>query len=372
VTAAITFYAQWFDPSLQRYTVTYSGNGATGTPPESKTVNTGTSIVLPGAGGLTYTGKIFARWDTSAGGTGTSYAAGASYAVTGNATLYAQWDNAPLVPGGSTLAEKFAYIASQTDDGTVYDITVTQNEYLDPTTVETMGRNVTINLHSASAADIKSIQLESPGSLFVINSNMTLKLSNIILKGISSNNVALITVGNSGSLVMDDGAKITLNTNISAQGGGVRLNNGTMTMNGGEISYNTVGPYWPDGGGGGISLNNNSTVILKGGIISNNTVNGYGGGIYIGSTCTVTMNGGIVSNNNITRSGGGVYVAGTFIKRPAPGTTESGIIYGGIGAMANTGTGAALYRANGTLHRVERTLGVYDEITSASDDGGWE
>jgi uncharacterized repeat protein (TIGR02543 family) len=378
VTTNITLYAKW--RIEVKYTVTYNANGATGTVPATQMVDPETVITLPGAGGLTSSGKTFDGWNTNAGGTGTPYVAGASYTVTANATLYAQWSSAPVVPEGSTLAEKLAYIADRADDGTVYDIMISENEYLDPTTVETMGRNVTINLHSVSAADIKSIQLERPGSLFVINSNVTLKLSNIILKGVSSNNVALVTVGNSGSLVMDDGAKITMNTSTGGtthiKGGGVYLDNGTMVMNGGEISYNTVYAYWADGGG--IFLENNSTLILKGGIISNNNSTGdrnfeRGGGISVGANSTVTMNGGILSNNTSNMSGGGVFVAGngTFIKRHASGTTESGIIYGGTGAMANTGTGSALYRENGTLHRVERTLGVYDEITSASDEG-WE
>ncbi|MDR0601550.1 MAG: InlB B-repeat-containing protein, partial [Treponema sp.] len=64
VTANITLYAQWVDPSVQRYTVTYYANGASGTPPSAQTVNEGASITLPGAGGLTYSGKTFTGWNT--------------------------------------------------------------------------------------------------------------------------------------------------------------------------------------------------------------------------------------------------------------------------------------------------------------------
>jgi hypothetical protein len=302
--------------------------------------------------------------------------------VNADATLYAQWVVTPVVPPGATLAEKLAYIAGRADDGAVYDIEIAGDEYISPQTISTMGRNVTVIIHSASQADIKAIQLESTGSLFSVNSNITLKLNNIVLKGISSNTAALVTVGQGGNLVVDDGAVISLNTNISSQkGGGVYLNNGTMTMNGGEISNNTVTSQRAYGGG--IYLENNSSVILTGGIISNNVVPStyyyaYGGGIYIATGCTATMNGGVISNNKVSQGwgnyGGGVFVAtgGTFIKRHAAGTTTSGVIYGATGDMANTSTnGATLYRDNGTLHKVDRTLGAYDEITSASDEG-WE
>jgi hypothetical protein len=88
------------------------------------------------------------------------------------------------------------------------------------------------------------------------------------------------------------------------------------------------------------------------------------------------MNGGTISSNT-SCLGGGVYVAssGLFIKRPASGSSTSGIIYGSTGENANSvgeyGTGVAVYRENGSLHNRNATLGYYDEITSQSDTG-WE
>jgi uncharacterized repeat protein (TIGR02543 family) len=390
VGANITLYAQWVDPSLVCYTVTYYANGASGTPPGARTVNEGTSITLPDEGNLTYSGKTFDGWNTAANGSGTGYAAGTSFTVNGNTNLYAQWLSAPVTPPGNTLAEKLAYIAGRADDGTVYDIVVTQNEYLSPTTVSTMGRNVTVVIASADPNNVKAIQLEDTGFLFTIDTNITLKMRNIILKGISSNTGALVQVGQGGTLLLESGAKVTLNTNVPSggdslqKGGGVYINGGSFVMDdGGEISGNNVSPRYAYGGG--IYVDNKGTALIRGGLISGNTVysgsgfSGSGGGIYIVANCTVTMNGGIIAGNSATgwwHNGGGVYVesGGVFVKRHASGGSTSGIIYGSAGgdnANSAGGNGDALYRANGSLKKRNATLNNFDEITSQSDEG-WE
>jgi hypothetical protein len=80
------------EPGLDtKYTVTYNANGASGSAPSGHTVNAGSSVVLAGAGSLTYAEKIFNGWNTNPSGTGTSYNAGQSYTPTANITLYAQW-----------------------------------------------------------------------------------------------------------------------------------------------------------------------------------------------------------------------------------------------------------------------------------------
>jgi protein involved in polysaccharide export with SLBB domain len=390
VSSDVTLYAQWVDPSVQRYTVTYHANGASGSPPSVQTVNEGANITLPGVGSLTNSGKTFNGWNTAANGSGTAYAESASFTVTGNTSFYAQWMSAPVVPPGATLAQQLAYIAGQADDGDIYDIVVSDNIYMNPATVSTLGRDVTVIIHSASSADIKSIQLDSAGFLFSVDANITLKLQDITLKGISSNTSALVQVGQGGTLVLETGAKITLNTNnrSSQIGGGVYINGGTMIMRGGEVSENTV--YSSSAGGGGIYVNNTGTLTISGGVISGNMVQtgvhewfAYGGGVYINNNCTATMSGGIIGGNTATGwhdAGGGVYIngTGTFIKRHVSGSSTSGIIYGATGDMANTASdtnpsygGAALFRSGGTLNKVNRTLGNFDEITSVSDEG-WE
>ncbi|GBU29313.1 hypothetical protein R84B8_02877 [Treponema sp. R8-4-B8] len=87
VTKNIIFYAQW----LVQYSVTFNGNGASGTPPETQTVNSGEVIILPDIGSLNNPGNIFCGWCESPGGGGTIYTIGAIITVTRNMVFYAQW-----------------------------------------------------------------------------------------------------------------------------------------------------------------------------------------------------------------------------------------------------------------------------------------
>jgi len=84
----VTLYAKWHPV----YTVTFNGNGASGTVPslEAKNDNNYT-VTLPGAGGFSNGDCLFGGWNTKADGTGTNYSAGASYTFNVNITLYAKW-----------------------------------------------------------------------------------------------------------------------------------------------------------------------------------------------------------------------------------------------------------------------------------------
>jgi len=377
--ANLTLYAQWQDS----YTVTFNANGAGGTVPAAQMVDSGTVITLPGIGNMSNLGKTFEGWNTNANGSGTDYAEGAAYTVTANATLYAKWLSVPIEPPGATLVEKLAYIRNNAGDGVVYDIVVDNNEYIGPQTVSSLGRNITVIIHSASSDDLKSIQLESQGYLFSVDTNITLKLQDIVLKGMSTNNKALVLVGSGGKLILNSGAKITLNTNVSGGdqcGGGIRVNGGFLELNeSSEIIGNKVTDR--SAYGGGIYVENKGSVTVRGGIITENSVDtgrelwGYGCGIYITGNSTVTMSGGIISKNTAIgwSRGGGIYINdGFFTKRAASGSSTSGIIYGGTGDNANTsGGGKAIYRDFGSKKERNSTLGYYDEISSSSDEG-WE
>ncbi len=84
----------------------------------------------------------------------------------------------------------------------------------------------------------------------------------------------------------------------SFSGGGVKIYQGTFTMDGGIISGNAS----EEGGG----VQNNGTFIMNGGTISSNTSTKAGGGVQ--NTGTFTMNGGtIIENTSTNSSGGGVY-----------------------------------------------------------------
>jgi uncharacterized repeat protein (TIGR02543 family) len=362
VSANVTLYAQWLDPNVQRYTVTYHANGATGTPPSAQTVNEGSHITLPGAGGLALSNKTFNGWNTAANGSGTSYAAGTGFTVSANTNFYAQWASEPVVPPGSTLADKFAYIAGRADNGVAYIIEVTQNEYLEPTVVATQGRNVTVNLRSADAGDSKTIRVMSTGTLFTVSTNITLQLRDITLKGRPGNDTVLVEVALGGAMIMNQNAKICDNTS-SFKGGGLCIVGGSVTMNDGEISGNTGSSYWY---GGGVYVTNGCTMVINGGKITGNSAH-RGGGIFIEGNSNVTMHGGEISNNSAKTGGGGICIwqsVSRFAKTSVSPDGKSGVIYGssaGLG-LANTASySAAIYHGSDSSKRREDTLGQFDE-----------
>ena len=89
LTSAITLYAQW----TYNYTVHFDANGGSGTMAD-QTVNVNSTGNL-NANTFTYTGYVFAGWNTKADGSGTTYTDGASFSelnvTSAQITLYAQW-----------------------------------------------------------------------------------------------------------------------------------------------------------------------------------------------------------------------------------------------------------------------------------------
>jgi len=238
--------------------------------------------------------------------------------------------------------------------GIIYDIVVNSNEFIGDTTISTQGSNITVIIRSESSDNIRYIQLDNSGFLFTIESNITLKLENIVLRGMSNNTRVLVRVQQGGKLVLNSGSKVTMNTNVSANGGGgIYINGGIPEINeGAEI----IGNSTVAGTGGGSTYR--------------------GGGIYITGNSTVTMTGGIISKNN-SAMGGGIYVDGSgsrFIKRIAAGKTTCGIIYGSGDSEENNssrGDGHAIYRSFGTKQKRNSTVVLYDEITTITEEG-WE
>ncbi|MCG9967460.1 Ig-like domain-containing protein [Pelotomaculum terephthalicicum JT] len=81
------------------YTVTYDGNGGTGTAPTESDKAEGETFVAADNTFAAPGGKQFKEWNTAANGTGKSYQPGATVTMpAGNLTLYAIWENkAPIL-----------------------------------------------------------------------------------------------------------------------------------------------------------------------------------------------------------------------------------------------------------------------------------
>ena len=96
----LTLYAQW-TPDNQ--TLSYNGNGGTGSAPAGSTPATGTTVTVA-ANPFTRPGYSFTGWNTAANGSGTSYSAGSTFAMPPSAvTLYAQWSAEGTYTVGGTV-----------------------------------------------------------------------------------------------------------------------------------------------------------------------------------------------------------------------------------------------------------------------------
>jgi hypothetical protein len=203
------------------------------------------------------------------------------------------------------------------------------------------------------------LQLSSNGALFTVPANVTLTLQDIELRGRAGNNRAVVVV-NGGTLNMNDGAKITGNTNTTTtvtaadmQGGGVNVHgtSGTFNMNAGaEISGNTAV------NGGGVEVSNSGTFNMFGGLINNNqTTTGQGGGVRVTVAGTAdvanrsffNMHGGTISNNRAV-NGGGVSIPNVSIfEMHAPPVGQPGGTISGNRALGsgtnNAGLGGGVY-----------------------------
>jgi outer membrane protein OmpA-like peptidoglycan-associated protein len=94
--ASTDLYAQWVAvvvPPIQALesTVNFGANGGVGSVTALTGVN-GTSVTLPGGIGMSYAGKTFANWNTTANGSGTAYNVDVPLKLNSSVTLYAQWD----------------------------------------------------------------------------------------------------------------------------------------------------------------------------------------------------------------------------------------------------------------------------------------
>jgi uncharacterized repeat protein (TIGR02543 family) len=290
-----------------------------------------------------------------------------------------------------TLAAWLDEISANAVEGGNYTYTLNNDEDIEPTTLYYYGLNVSITLDGGSTE--RTVRLGSTGSLFTVESGVTLTLgNNVTLHGRDDNTASLVRVNDGGTLMMNNNSKISGNKNTaeSSYGGGVHIAGGAaLTMNGGTISDNEsasngAGVYATSNsvftmtsgtisrnesassnGGGGVYMN--GTFTMSDGIINGNTAN-RGGGVYVNSV--FTMNGGEISGNESASHGGGVYVAGngTFTK-------SGGTIYGSNASstLKNTtidGNGQAVYISGGS--KLRNSTAGYDVSLNSGTDDNWE
>jgi hypothetical protein len=183
--------------------------------------------------------------------------------------------------------------------------------------------------------------------LITVGNGVTLTLRNITLKGLNglngqnSNNAPMILVERGGKLIMEDGVQIMENknstnndTNTGTNTSGVSVaEDGTFTMNGGEIHHNTgtgvsVGGTFTMNDGEihdntGTGVNVDGTFFMYNGVIQSNMSTG----VSVGGT--FTMYNGVIRNNE-SGSAGGVSVEGLFIMHDGIIAGNNGSSGGGV------------------------------------------
>ena len=87
-----------------KFTVTYNGNGATGSTTDSNEYNIGSEVTVLANGFDKPVGKVFKDWNTKADGTGDSYAPNDKFTILKNTELFAIWDD-EYIPVGDTFTK---------------------------------------------------------------------------------------------------------------------------------------------------------------------------------------------------------------------------------------------------------------------------
>ena len=161
-----------------------------------------------------------------------------------------------------------------------------------------------------------------------------------------------------GTVIMNDGAKITNHKRTSGYGPAVYMAGGNFKMKGGTISGCESRNY-----GGAIYLDGGS-FEMNGGIIENNKTTlsnaGYGGGAFYVRDATLIINDGLIQNNS-SNSGGAIY-------NTSFGTTiiNGGVIKGNT-AVGDSPSGSAIFHSCKTTGEATLQIGGNANINVGND-----
>jgi len=200
------------------------------------------------------------------------------------------------------LANKLAWLQDNAQSNGNYIISLSADEKIEPHTLFYSGGRCNITITLLGIGTNRAISLSANGTLFTVESNITLVLgNNITLQGHQSNTASLVRVNSDGILIMNDGSVIT--GNAASYGGGVYVYGGTFTMEGGNIIGNIATSY-----GGGVYVFSGAFTKTSG------TIYGY--------SISDTVNSNAVKNNSgtiLSDRGHAVYVNGNKRKETTIG-----------------------------------------------------
>ena len=204
-------------------------------------------------------------------------------------------------------------------------------------------------------------RMSTSGNLIKVESG-SLTLGNVTIDGndviISDSGAAAAINMAGGTVIMNDGAKITNHKRTSGYGPAVYMTGGNFKMKGGTISGCESRNY-----GGAIYLDGGS-FEMNGGIIENNKTTlssaGYGGGAFYVREATLIINDGLIQNNS-SNSGGAIY-------NTSFGTTiiNGGVIKGNA-AVGDSPSGSAIFHSCKTTGEATLQIGGNANINVGND-----
>mgnify|MGYP000438458920 CR=1 FL=1 len=204
-------------------------------------------------------------------------------------------------------------------------------------------------------------RMSTSGNLIKVESG-SLTLGNVTIDGndviISDSGAAAAINMAGGTVIMNEGAKITNHKRTSGYGPAVYMTGGNFKMKGGTISgcesRNYGGAIYIDGG----------SFEMNGGIIENNKTTlssaGYGGGAFYVREATLIINDGLIQNNS-SNSGGAIY-------NTSFGTTiiNDGVIKGNA-AVGDSPSGSAIFHSCKTTGEATLQIGGNANINVGND-----
>ena len=204
-------------------------------------------------------------------------------------------------------------------------------------------------------------RMSTSGNLIKVESG-SLTLGNVTIDGndviISDSGAAAAINMAGGTVIMNDGTKLTNHKRTSGYGPAVYMTGGNFKMKGGTISGCESRNY-----GGAIYLDGGS-FEMNGGIIENNKTTlssaGYGGGAFYVREASLIIDDGLIQNNS-SNSGGAIY-------NTSFGTTiiNGGVIKGNA-AVGDSPSGSAIFHSCKTTGEATLQIGGNANINVGND-----
>lgn len=377
---ALTLYARWTPKS---YTISYNGNGGTGTM-TSDTVSTGSTATIK-ANAFTKTGYKFVGWTTNSDGTDDGYGWTSGWSGTWNydngqygiandkLVLYARWDNHYTITyndnGGSgcssssktvTYGSTYGNLCTPTRDGYIFAGWYSSNyadapwtyyydKYKNDSTVASIGRDDKVKLYNNYLANsTRKFSRYTSSDTYSVSGNQTLvagwlkfnyKRTKTYDRSYSCSEGYFDTIGDAYSNectttllndVTESSAYTFSNYSSSAYSGGIKieLNNHTLTIpslifnsDGGEAFINGPGKITYSSGKTNIT-GDSSLIRVKGGTLN------IDGGSYIATDLNRTITVDSSAKLNLYDTKSRLAIEATVINSASTACTTGIVAYG--------------------------------------------